>query len=564
MNHETIDKNEEVVCAIYCRVSTTEQAEEGYSIGEQERILIEYCEKNHYKVYKTFCDAGISGKDIKHRPAMTQLLEEAIEKKFNMLISWKINRISRRLGDAIKIIDLLEKNGIKYCSYSEPFETATPAGRMQFQMMALIGEFERNTIAENVKMGMLAKARLGEWCGGIAPLGYDWQVMEGYENSVRKKSKLVINEKEAEIVRSVYEEYASGKGYKAIVNRLNKSGCKSKMGNYFGVAQLRSILTNPVYIGKVRYNVRRDWAEKRRSNINPTPIICDGIHEAIIDEELFNKVQYMIEQKNGKPSRIHDGEYPLTGILKCPECGAGMVISSTTNRLKDGTKKRLMYYACGAWKNKGIAACHSNMVRVDKANTAVFREIEKLFNNDNIIKKVVDKVNVKNSRKLKNAEKGIEKYDAELQVLENRKTKIFEAFEDNVITSEEFLNRKKALDSEEDNIRKNKKEALVILAEEHKKEIPYDFIKEIMCDVKEVLSSDKISRELKKQLLQMIISEITLDERREIDSIKIHLTSSLVKFIQLQNGGTLTTSVPLFMCCDNFSTNGIELEFNLL
>lgn len=564
MNHETIDKNEEVVCAIYCRVSTTEQAEEGYSIGEQERILIEYCEKNHYKVYKTFCDAGISGKDIKHRPAMTQLLEEAIEKKFNMLISWKINRISRRLGDAIKIIDLLEKNGIKYCSYSEPFETATPAGRMQFQMMALIGEFERNTIAENVKMGMLAKARLGEWCGGIAPLGYDWQVMEGYENSVRKKSKLVINEKEAEIVRAVYEEYASGKGYKAIVNRLNKSGCKSKMGNYFGVAQLRSILTNPVYIGKVRYNVRRDWAEKRRSNINPTPIICDGIHEAIIDEELFNKVQYMIEQKNGKPSRIHDGEYPLTGILKCPECGAGMVISSTTNRLKDGTKKRLMYYACGAWKNKGIAACHSNMVRVDKANAAVFREIEKLFNNDNIIKKVVDKVNVKNSRKLKNAEKGIEKYDAELQVLENRKTKIFEAFEDNVITSEEFLNRKKALDSEEDNIRKNKEEALIILAEEHKKEIPYDFIKEIMCNFKEVLSSDKISRELKKQLLQMIISEITLDERREIDSIKIHLTSSLVKFIQLQNGGTLTTSVPLFMCCDYFSTNGIELEFNLL
>lgn len=564
MNNETIDKNIEVVCAIYCRVSTTEQAEEGYSIGEQERILIEYCEKNHYKVYKTFCDAGISGKDIKHRPAMTQLLEEAIEKKFNMLISWKINRISRRLGDAIKIIDLLEKNGIKYCSYSEPFETATPAGRMQFQMMALIGEFERNTIAENVKMGMLAKARLGEWCGGIAPLGYDWQVMEGYENSVRKKSKLVINEKEAEIVRSVYEEYASGKGYKAIVNRLNKSGCKSKMGNYFGVAQLRSILTNPVYIGKVRYNVRRDWAEKRRSNINPTPIVCDGIHEAIIDEELFNKVQYMIEQKNGKPSRIHDGEYPLTGILKCPECGAGMVISSTTNRLKDGTKKRLMYYACGAWKNKGIAACHSNMVRVDKANTAVFREIEKLFNNDNIIKKVVDKVNVKNSRKLKNAEKGIEKYDAELQVLENRKTKIFEAFEDNVITSEEFLKRKKVLDSEEDNIRKNKEEALVILAEEHKKEIPYDFIKEIMCNFKEVLSSDKISRELKKQLLQMIISEITLDERREIDSIKIHLTSSLVKFIQLQKGGTLTTSVPLFMCCDYFSTNGIELEINLL
>lgn len=125
---------------------------------------------------------------------MLQLLEDASEKKFNMLISWKINRISRKLVDAIKIIEILEKNGITYRSYSEPFETTTPAGRMQFQMMALVGEFERNTIAENVKMGMSAKARTGEWCGGIAPLGYDWQVMEGYENSKRKKSKLVINE----------------------------------------------------------------------------------------------------------------------------------------------------------------------------------------------------------------------------------------------------------------------------------------------------------------------------------------------------------------------------------
>lgn len=89
----------------------------------------------------------------------------------------------------------------------------------------------------------------------------------------------------------------------------------------------------------------------------------DGIHEAIIEEELWNKVQAILSQKSGKPSRLYDGEYFLTGILHCPQCGAGMVISRTTNTLKDGTKKRITYYACGNWKNKGTAVCHSNMIR---------------------------------------------------------------------------------------------------------------------------------------------------------------------------------------------------------
>ena len=176
MNDNNMDKKV-IRVAIYCRVSTTEQAEEGYSIGEQERLLIEYCDKHGYEVYKTYADKGISGKDIKHRPAMQSMLEDATQKKFDMVISWKINRISRKLADAIKIVDLLETYGITYLSYSEPFETNTPAGKMQFQMMALIGEFERSTIAQNVKMGMCAKARSGEWCGGIAPLGYKWVQM---------------------------------------------------------------------------------------------------------------------------------------------------------------------------------------------------------------------------------------------------------------------------------------------------------------------------------------------------------------------------------------------------
>ena len=142
--------------AIYCRVSTTEQAEEGYSIEEQERLLQKYCEDNEYTVFKVYSDRGISGKSIKARPAMKEMLNDSEGKKFDMVITWKINRIARNTLELLQIVDLLEKNAIAFKSYSENFETETPMGKFSLQMMGAVGELERGTIAQNVKMGMMA------------------------------------------------------------------------------------------------------------------------------------------------------------------------------------------------------------------------------------------------------------------------------------------------------------------------------------------------------------------------------------------------------------------------
>ncbi|WP_425459112.1 recombinase family protein, partial [Clostridium saudiense] len=135
---------------IYTRVSTSEQAETGYSIDEQERLLIDWCNKNGLEVFNCYSDRGISGKNIKNRPALKALLKDVEDRKVDMVVSWKLNRISRRLADVLKIMDLLEKNNVTFKSYSEPFETTTHVGRMQMQMMAMIGEFERGTISQNV------------------------------------------------------------------------------------------------------------------------------------------------------------------------------------------------------------------------------------------------------------------------------------------------------------------------------------------------------------------------------------------------------------------------------
>lgn len=556
VNDIKVEKRRKLI-AIYCRVSTEEQSENGYSIDEQERLLEEWCKKMGYVIYKCYSDRGISGKNIKDRPALKELLSDAKAGKFDMVISWKINRVSRKLEDVLKIVNLLEKNNITFKSYSEPFETDTPAGRMQFQMMALIGEFERGTIAQNVKMGMIAKAKSGNWCGGRV-LGYDLVPNNSPEEEKKGKNKLKINEKEAEIVRFIFNEYSKGKGYKAITNQINKLGYKTKKGNDFSVGSIRDILTNPVYIGEIRYNVRQNWSEKRRRNINPNPIRVKGKHEAIIDRELWDKVQLILESKKGKPSRIYDGEYPLTGILRCPKCGAGMVISRTTNTLADGSKKRIAYYCCGNWKNKGTSVCNSNTIRVDKANEYVFKKIEELVSNEAMIKAVVKNINKERKDKVKPAKRLLGDIDKELEKLDKRKLKIFEAYEDDILTKEEFQTRKNELNEKIRILEEEKKPLLNTISEEVSEEIPYEFIKDILMNFSKILNSS-VSREQQKKLLHMIISEITMNESREIESIKLNINDKLVEYL-VKEGGVPIKGIPSSFMLINVGLKVLNLD----
>lgn len=556
VNDIKVEKRRKLI-AIYCRVSTEEQSENGYSIDEQERLLEEWCKKMGYVIYKCYSDRGISGKNIKDRPALKELLSDAKAGKFDMVISWKINRVSRKLEDVLKIVNLLEKNNITFKSYSEPFETDTPAGRMQFQMMALIGEFERGTIAQNVKMGMIAKAKSGNWCGGRV-LGYDLVPNNSSEEEKKGKNKLEINEKEAEIVRFIFNEYSKGKGYKAITNKMNKLGYKTKKGNNFSVGSIRDILTNPVYIGEIRYNVRQNWSEKRRRNINPNPIRVKGKHEAIIDRELWDKVQLILESKKGKPSRIYDGEYPLTGILRCPKCGAGMVISRTTNTLADGTKKRIAYYCCGNWKNKGTSVCNSNTIRVDKANEYVFKKIEELVSNEAMIKAVVKNINKERKDKVKPAKRLLGDIDKELEKLDKRKRKIFEAYEDDILTKDEFQTRKNELNEKIRILEEEKKPLLNTISEEVSEEIPYEFIKDILMNFSKILNSS-VSREQQKKLLHMIISEITMNESREIESIKLNINDKLVEYL-VKEGGVPIKGIPSSFMLINVGLKVLNLD----
>lgn len=514
--------------AIYCRVSTVEQAEEGYSIDSQYQNIKEYCEREGHEIYKLYEDRGISGKNISNRPGIKKLLEDAKNNKFDLVLSWKLNRLSRKLLDILNIVEFLDKHNVAFRSLTESFETETPSGKLQLNIMGAIGEFERETIADNVRMSLIAKSKEGLWCGGVV-LGYDIVEIQN-EGKKRKNTKLQINEKEASTVRRIFELYSQGYGYKAVVNRINKEGYKTKRNNEFAVATVKEILKNPIYIGKIRYNVRQDWSKKRRNNINQNPIISDGQHEPIIDMETWNKVQVILKERSKKHNKIYDSEFPLTGILKCPVCGAGMTISRSTSKRKDGTKKVLEYYSCGNWKNKGTAVCRSNSIRVEVADEYVINKIMTVINNKSILKKVIDNINKNKSSKLKPTIDELERITNEISRLNSKKNKNIELFEDGILDKDELSTRVKSINDDIDKLKYREQELRQEVQLSEGEPIPFEIVKDIMDKFKEVFQNMSTSQQ-RKQLIHLLVSQITMNEKREVDSIEIQINYDVITYL---------------------------------
>lgn len=519
--------------AIYARVSTLEQAEEGYSIDEQVRVLRDLCEREGYVVHKEYVDRGKSGKNIKGRPALQELLHDAKSKDFDLVLVWKVNRFSRKTKDLLNIVEELEKRNIDFRSYTERYETETPAGKMQFRMLAVIAEFERDNIAQNVKMGMLARAKEGSWNGGQV-LGYDVVSVPG-ENRKRKLSKLVVNPTEAQTVRKIFNLYVEGNGYKFIANKLNKEGHRTKKNKDFSINGVKTILCNPIYAGFIRYNVRRDWNEKRRNNINPHPVIEKGQHEAIITDEVWEKAKSIMANRSGKPNRIHDGEFPLTGIMKCPACGAGMVIGRTTNTLKDGTKKVLEYYVCGAWKNKGSAVCRSNGVRTDYADKHVLQKLSTIATNEVLIEQIVKRINNKKEINSSPIQHEYETLKKALEANHQKKEKVLGLYEDDLIQKEDLVQRLSTLNEEKEHLEERLTPIELQMGQGGTQHINFSMVKQVMQNFKAAYK-ESLTREQRKRLIHLLIRQININEERQIESIQVQLNKEVAKHFTYKGG----------------------------
>lgn len=507
--------------AIYARVSTSEQAEEGYSIDEQLSVLRQWCENQEYSVYDEFTDRGISGKSM-NRPALLRMLKEA--NHFDMVIVWKMNRLARNILDILQMVKMLEDKQVDFRSFKENLETETPAGKLQFHMLAAISEFERDNIAENVKMGMTARAKEGAWNGGRV-LGYD-SVSEFVSTKKRKQTKLIINEDEARTVRKVFHLYLDGHGYKSIANKLNKEGYRTKLGNPFSFNSVKTILENPIYVGLIRYNKQVNWSKKRRKGTNATPHIGKGQHEPIITEDVWMKTQERLKQRSKKPNRVHSGEFVLTGIMKCPECGASMVLGRTTNKRKDGTRYALEYYVCGAWKSKGSTVCHSNGVRVDYADPFVLKKLTSLAENKQLVEDIVEKINTRHYTVLDPLIKEQEQLRIKGEKFVLQKQQILDLYKDGILNKLDFQNEYNKLNEA---IRYNEAQIKPIENQLTGDQVQTISANQVTNTLRDFLSFYKNTgtAEQRKYAMQLLVKKITIAPTREIESIQIQFNNKV-------------------------------------
>ncbi|MBK5241693.1 recombinase family protein [Clostridium sp.] len=505
----------------YLRVSTAEQAEEGYSIAGQENVIRQKCEAEGKELVAVYADKGISGKSMINRLQLQQMLQDAKAGNFDEVWTWKTNRLARNQYDLLTIVKELERHDVAFKSCSEAFETTTPAGKLMMNVLASIGEFERETIVENVKMGMKQRARTGKWNGGTV-LGYKSVIIN--ENNTR----LEIVAQEAAIVKMLFDMYASGKGLKAIANQINHEGYKTKRGNMFGAGGVKDILMNPLYIGKIRYNVRENWTEKRRKGTNKSPIIADGEHEAVIPIELWDKVQVLYKMKGGKPKKAFVSNYILTGLMKCPVCGYSMVASRTKKKRKDGTYNVNRYYVCGNWRNKGTAACNSNGIRADYAEEYVLSRVKDVVFSERILKDIVKNLNRERKDIIVPLEKELEHLSKSLKDLENRKNRVFELYEDGTIDKTTLAQRMDTITADIE-VQSNRRIQIQIKLENNDSvNIPYEVVRSTLSDFQKLL--EITAPEEKKSLLQLIINKITIKGKKDIESIVLHFDEKVQKY----------------------------------
>lgn len=258
--------------AIYTRVSTREQAVEGYSLDAQERLLTDFCKIKKYDIFKLYSDKGISAKDIIHRPGMLELLQDAKLHKFDIVLVWKLTRFSRNMTDLITTCEELDRLGIALVSYSEAFDSGTPAGRMIRSMLGTVAQFEREVIGENISLAMLERAKQGKrTCNEL--LGYDLSGPDSFS----------INEKEAEYINFVHNNYLLRKNISEVAELAREKGFCGKRGKVPTPWSIYVILTRPQYAG---YNVFKGQLYK-------------GNYKPIRTVQQFNQVQRLL-MRQGK------------------------------------------------------------------------------------------------------------------------------------------------------------------------------------------------------------------------------------------------------------------------
>lgn len=472
---------------LYTRVSTLEQANEGYSLKEQEERLKSYCDARGWTVTKVYKDGGFSGGDT-DRPALKRMIKDIKGKKIETVIVYKLDRLSRSQKDTLNLIeDVFIANDVNFISISENFDTSTPFGKAMIGILSVFAQLEREQIKERMNMGKEGRAKKGLFHGGSAvSLGYDY-----------KNGQLVINDYEATIVRDLFNLYTSGiPMYK--IAEMFRDKYTENVRVWKHVSTIKKMLQNKLYYGVIIHHDKE----------------YEGQHEAIITKELFDKAQERLKEtaKNSKHKTAFMSNNLLSGIIWCAGCGARYFTTTATSRY-GGKLHSYKYYKCYS-RAKHMESmvtdpnCQNKTWKRDEVDNLVINEILKLQFDKSYLEELQNK-----GKEEDDTEENIKAVKNRIEELSTQLDKVMDMYQLGGISLDKITERVKKLSEE--------KEKLEI--ELHDLELGYENkktdieeINEALNNAQDVLASDDI--QAKRMLVQSLIERIIIHN----DHIDIH------------------------------------------
>ena len=360
-------------CAIYTRKSTEEGLEQEFNTLDAQREAGEaYIKSQQHEgwvcVPSQYDDGGYTGANM-DRPAMRRLLADIEAGKVDCVVVYKVDRLSRSLLDFAKIIETFDRHNVSFVSVTQAFNTATSMGRLILNVLLSFAQFEREMISERTRDKIAATRRKGKWSGGMPILGYTVD-----------QTKLVVDDAEADRVRQIFEMYLEHQAMLAVVKELNSRGWRTKRwttrkgttrgGRQFDKNSLYQLLTNVVYIGKVKYKDE----------------VHEGEHDAIVDAKMFTQAQTLLQRNGrsgGRAVRNKHGAL-LRGLLRCSACECGMSHAYTAKG-----SRQYRYYVCTRAQKRGWQECPSPSIPAGEIERFVVDQIKCVGRDPRVIKETL-------------------------------------------------------------------------------------------------------------------------------------------------------------------------------
>lgn len=318
----------------YRRVSTQEQAQEGFSLAAQMERIEAFSRSQSWVLHEMYTDDGYSAKDM-DRPALQRLLMDM--QPTDIVVVYRLDRLTRSVMDLHALLRIFDERKVAFRSVTEVYDTTTAMGRLFITLVAAMAQWERENLAERVQMGMREAVRQGKWMGGPRPYGY-----------LPVDGQLIPHPEEAPIYREIVRRYLAGAGARGVSLWLEEQGLKPQRGKLWRHKQVMYLLRNPVYRGDTVYG-KHKWRGK--TLVPGETITVPATHEPLISPEEWDELQRVLNQRTTLPPRTAGSPYPLSGLARCSKCGRTMRF---TRAHKSTTTKKHTYhqYYCNGITHK--------------------------------------------------------------------------------------------------------------------------------------------------------------------------------------------------------------------